>query len=371
MQYGQTTLLAAAPDGSDALEQNLQTAPTSLFLQATACTHPQQRKEWRTLSSSEKEQWIDAVKCLAATPCRKEELVDEKDSETPKRNQSASWYDDFTYVHMQLNTKIHQTGLFLPWHRYFLWSFEGRLRSVCNYTGSQPYWDWTQDAADFAHATIFNDTDPKRGLGGFGDPSLGGVVTDGAFARMPLTYPWHHHLRREYTPYPYVNVTRPWTRNPNMNAADTFTPQEIEKTINGFVADYKGFQGYLEGLDGPHMSAHVIVGGDLGGDCPQDIEGCSHVKDPQWSPNDPLFWLHHAMVDRVWYLWQRAHQKNFWSFNAGVNRDLDTWPRYINGAPPTMQTDFPLPTKDILFGNFTVADMFNTTANTPLCYEYL
>jgi tyrosinase len=25
------------------------------------------------------------------------------------------------------------------------------------------------------------------------------------------------------------------------------------------------------------------------------------------SPNDPLFWLHHAFVDKVWDLWQQRH----------------------------------------------------------------
>ena len=25
------------------------------------------------------------------------------------------------------------------------------------------------------------------------------------------------------------------------------------------------------------------------------------------SPRDPIFWLHHAMVDKVWADWQRAH----------------------------------------------------------------
>jgi len=40
---------------------------------------------------------------------------------------------------------VHGVGVFLPWHRYAIWTFESVLRSECNYTGAQPYWDWTLD----------------------------------------------------------------------------------------------------------------------------------------------------------------------------------------------------------------------------------
>lgn len=42
------------------------------------------------------------------------------------------------------------------------------------------------------------------------------------------------------------------------------------------------------------------------------------------------------MVDKVWNDWQRAHANNFWAFEGGTVRDLDTWPQYTNGAPPAM-----------------------------------
>ena len=30
-------------------------------------------------------------------------------------------------------------GLFLAWHRYFIFEFEQALRNECNYTGDYPY----------------------------------------------------------------------------------------------------------------------------------------------------------------------------------------------------------------------------------------
>jgi tyrosinase len=50
------------------------------------------------------------------------------------------------------------------------------------------------------------------------------------------------------------------------------------------------FQSALEG--GPHNWVHNAVGGTMA---------------TSGSPADPLFWLHHANVDRIWADWQKTH----------------------------------------------------------------
>ncbi|KAK4663103.1 hypothetical protein QC763_600500 [Podospora pseudopauciseta] len=42
---------------------------------------------------------------------------------------------------------------------------------------------------------------------------------------------------------------------------------------------------------GIHTAGHYISGGDPGGDA-------------MVSPNDPIFYFHHAMLDRLWWIWQ-------------------------------------------------------------------
>lgn len=151
------------------------------------CTNPIVRKEWRTLQPAEKKSYLDAVNCILTQP-----------SLTPAFNNSGvkSRYDDLLYTHIQQTFSIHYVGHFLPWHRYFVATYEHMLRADCGYDGAQPYWDWTLDAASdeaFVSSPVF---DAELGFGGNGpfvqgnssDPFAvpgrtgGGCVEDGPFS---------------------------------------------------------------------------------------------------------------------------------------------------------------------------------------------
>lgn len=75
---------------------------------------------------------------------------------------------------------VHTVGVFLPWHRYAIWIFESVLRSECNYTGAQPYWDWTLDNASTGNGSIL--TSPV--LEAFGG---NGVEPSGCIQRGPFS----------------------------------------------------------------------------------------------------------------------------------------------------------------------------------------
>lgn len=72
----------------------------------------------------------------------------------PSQNTSLLNVHTFTDVAVTGNTTgppvsvygVHGVWVFLPWHRYAIWTFETILRSEGNYTGTQPYWDWTLDS---------------------------------------------------------------------------------------------------------------------------------------------------------------------------------------------------------------------------------
>jgi tyrosinase len=70
-----------------------------------------------------------------------------------------------------------------------------------------------------------------------------------------------------------------------------FMPSRADLTPMNNANTFAGFQRRLEAL---HGSVHIAVGDDTG-----TMGGPS-------SPADPIFWLHHANVDRLWALWQAS-----------------------------------------------------------------
>lgn len=82
------------------------------------------------------------------------------------------------------------------------------------------------------------------------------------------------------------SVTRKWDASKLGAAADL----AALKTYSGTFA---GFQTLLEGA--VHGGTHVAVGGDMAGAA---------------SPTDPLFWLHHAFIDKTWADWQASPNGN-------------------------------------------------------------
>jgi tyrosinase len=328
------------------------------------CLNPSVRREWRSMPREERAEWITAVKCLNTLP-HNSSLVPTFNTtyaQIPPVNPDSTYLDDWSYIHMDLNPVIHFTAHFLPWHRAFIKDFDTALRQKCGYTGHQPYWDWTKDAADFEHSDIW-DPDPESGLGGWGTADNDYQITTGAFATdYPLVYPSPHTLRRQYTPIiPGQNGT-------NVTLATLFTPDSQKALITGYKADYIHFQQHLE--FGSHGAIHRIVGADLLGTCPANAPpDC--VGGPKWSPNEPMFQLHHAMVDKVWYDWQHAHEENFWSFDGGSVPRVTNFiadPDFPNGAPPLVTFATPIATDGIM-NNYTIYELMDTR-NDRLCYIY-
>ncbi len=142
-----------------------------------SCQHPTTRQEWRRLSPTEKQNYIDAVRCLETVPSRL----------YPNR----SIYDDFPWTHIHNSNSSHGTAAFLAWHRYFIHVYETALRERCKYTGTLTYWDWTLDWKDMTRSPVW---DTELGFGGNGnlstEPSVGvgHCVTDGPFANLQVLF---------------------------------------------------------------------------------------------------------------------------------------------------------------------------------------
>ncbi|BCS25562.1 tyrosinase family protein [Aspergillus puulaauensis] len=267
-------------------------APQACHPQApTSCTNPPVRKEWRQLSDQDKAEYIDAVYCLTN--------LDPKSG----LDGAANRFDDFQAVHSNQTPNIHFVGHFLLWHRYFVASYEKSLREECGYKGAQPYWNWSQDAStDLTSTAIFETEifDPDTGFGGNGawveisDPTKnpfnltgrlgGGCIQDGPFTadKFQLHHAGGGCLKRDYIP---------WVMN-------SFAQQSLVDHVQN-QTDYASFARALENIPSftqpnIHGSGHFGVGGVLG-----------TLGNQYESPGDPLFYLHHGNLDRIFWEWQQ------------------------------------------------------------------
>jgi tyrosinase len=168
-------------------------------------------------------------------------------------------YNAYVQQHQGAGTHGHQGPAFFPWHREYLLRFEQDLQAI-DPNVSVPYWDWTSDNLNTAGTESFIWRDDF--MGGPGQPGTG-LVTTGPFAAWGL--------RR--------------------SAFNIFAFPGTGGTIAAHMAssDYTEFRR----IESPHGAAHTWVGGFVG--------------NPTIAPRDPVFWLIHANVDRLWSEWISQH----------------------------------------------------------------
>ena len=112
--------------------------------------------------------------------------------------------------------------------------------------------------------------------------------------------------------------------------------------MSGIFAQPSFVEFWHELENGPHAAVHGSISGDM-------ISMCS--------PNDPIFFLHHAQVDRLWWLWQQADlEVRGMEYESGLD-----W-------MPPVGLDDRLQMKG-LAKDVRVRDVMSTTAG-GLCYGY-
>ncbi|KAF4633193.1 hypothetical protein G7Y89_g4922 [Cudoniella acicularis] len=206
----------------------------------SACENPVLRKEWNSVSQSERDEYIKAAQCLPTKPS--------------KIGLSTTLYDDFSYIHALVFDEVHikgdfTTAAFLPWHRYFIHLYELALKE-CGYGGPLLYWDWTLDAADPFNAAIW---DPVKGIGGDGTQSPNCQLIKGLPQQCVSSGPFAS-LRPAY----YANraeshsISRCFTCDSPTMFNYTWTPTAVSETTS-----YSRFFDFSSSLyKGPHLGIH-------------------------------------------------------------------------------------------------------------------
>lgn len=251
------------------------------------------RKNAKDMTATDKAAFTDAIVKLKKQPSR-----------LHPKDKARGRYDDYVEVHLNAMMAMmmghvpnwgHLSAAFAPWHRVLLFHFESELRAI-NGAVTIPYWDWTDAASTKA---VFS----PDFLGGNGRASDGQVV-DGPFAfskgswkvviKDDASNP--DFLTREFgadpsaaklpatkdqTPVMALTVydDAPWYDSQRTTAAQRARADELFR----FRLEYD-----------LHNLVHRYVGGDM-------VLAAS--------PNDPVFWLHHCNLDRLWSLWEQTTGK--------------------------------------------------------------
>jgi tyrosinase len=147
------------------------------------------------------------------------------------------------WTNIHLHQCPHSLPYFFAWHRGYLYYFERQLRAV---SGDPylvlPYWDYYTNPALPAE---FTNPDPANPL---------------------------------------------YIQRVNTNVRQALTMAPFASTLINFPRGASNaFEPVFE--DAPHNPVHDIIG--------------NWMADMQ-SPTDPIFWLHHANVDRLWVAWVNA-----------------------------------------------------------------
>ncbi|KIM95822.1 hypothetical protein OIDMADRAFT_133801 [Oidiodendron maius Zn] len=303
-----------------------------------------------SLTAEQQINYTNAVLCLQSKPAI-----------TPRSVASGvrSRFDDFAATHINQTLIIHFASIFFAWHRYFVHTYEQALINECGYSGIQPYWNWSDNAADPLKNTLFDGS----------ETSIGG---DGAY--IP------HNVSLINIPVINITVTLPggtgsgciysgpfrnMTVNLGPNSALDYNPRCLTRDFRGFLSneyltydnitslitgsnDLNNFTDTVNLSNGIHSKAHQTVGG---------LE-----LDLYASAGDPAFYFIHTQLDHVWNTWQWLDPKTRINQVSGT-LTFQNIPPSANGTLSTpMDLGYnagPVLMKDVV-----------STIDGPFCYIY-
>lgn len=210
----------------------------------------------------------------------------------------------------------HGGPAFFPWHRECLRRFELNLQRI-NPNVTLPYWHWTRD--NLTTSSIWS----ANFMGGNGSGST-----------------------REVTTGPFAYRTGRWT----ITVKDTANqPPYLRRAFGVAVATLPTATQVDAALATvPYDSSPWNINSSQSTSFRSRAEKMLHNRVHNWvaqtmlaasSPNDPVFWLHHCNLDRLWARWQNDHPDQGYLPSSGGpsghNLNDPMWPWSAETSPPT------------------------------------
>ncbi|KAH9092169.1 hypothetical protein LEN26_018655 [Aphanomyces euteiches] len=246
------------------------TAPTPKPTTAApyACNKPRQRQAWSSLSQADKDLYISAVEVAM------------------KRG----LFQRFLSVHndMRVNNQAHSSCVFLFWHRKFIFAYENMLRSLDPKYAclTLAYWDYTQDYVGFQKkkcSTILDCSLAAREMGGSTQGVNPQKLSDGHTSLCVNTRPLSSYDGGCVNRGDWHKTTMPMWGISSVRSALFDHGNSI------FNVSY-----YIE--LGIHGSVHMNLR--------------STMMSGFYSPMDPIFYLHHSMVDLIHTIFYHCKVEN-------------------------------------------------------------
>jgi tyrosinase len=222
----------------------------------------------------------------------------------------------------------HGSWYFLPWHRGYLLAFEANIReAVINLGGpadwALPYWNYFKPNQSQLPPAFASPDWPD----GQGDNPL--------------------FVQQRYGPANDGNVFVP-VDMVNLNAMnDPDFTGSASGGSPGFGGVDTGFEHAGPVHGGIETQPHDWVHGLVGGGDPQNPQLPGLMSDPDTAGLDPIFWLHHANIDRLWEVWR---------LNPPTHVD-PTDPHWIQGPSSIGEHNFSMPMPGDKTWNYTPGDM--------------
>jgi tyrosinase len=219
-----------------------------------------------------------------------------------------STWDRFVAWHHAAMGFAHAGPLFAPWHRLMLRTLEQLLQqALADPSFGLPYWDWAADGqltpSQQLNSSVWADNCMGRAAVAPGAFTLRAFPVRLAVNSQNQLTQVNRSLRRDRG----AGVTglanpRLPTRAPTAAALNT-----LPYDNSPWNTSSSGFRNRVEGWvpsNDMHNRVHVWVGGDML---------------PSSSPNDPVFYLNHCNVDRIWEAWMQRNGRVYRPTNATSN----------------------------------------------------
>ncbi|KAJ1917956.1 hypothetical protein H4219_002897 [Mycoemilia scoparia] len=210
------------------------------------------------------------------------------------------WYDWYSQIHNTLAGLIHSNSLFFPFHRQFILDFESTMKRY-DPKAFLPYWN---SMVDFQRP----DKSPVLSSQFLGSNGVAGsqCVKDGLPQNWNRKYPRSGCMQRKYN-------------GPGGNSINPLYSPEAISYFMQISSTYKDLRNNIE--NSIHGAVHLGISADMA---------------TMNAPNDPVFWLHHANIDRIWSNWQSSDLTKRQYMYDGTNAYgqpvylTDTLPNYPN-----------------------------------------